>query len=167
MEEFIHKLGVDWRLLLSQIVNFLILLTILRIFAYKPILKILHERKKKIEEGLTKAKEADTRLSEIQELSKEKLKEAEHKALQMLRNTEEKAKRVEVELLKKAQEKETAAMKSAELAILGKREEAEREMQKEAAKMVKEALVKTVGMDPKHVDEALIQKALTQMHNAK
>ncbi|KAF0092758.1 MAG: hypothetical protein FD128_2819, partial [Hyphomonadaceae bacterium] len=32
MEEFIKQFGIDWRLLVSQAVNFLIVLTVLRMF---------------------------------------------------------------------------------------------------------------------------------------
>ena len=39
MSQLFSQLGIDWHLLLSQAVNFLILLVILRLVAYKPILK--------------------------------------------------------------------------------------------------------------------------------
>ena len=38
MSELLSKLGIDWRLLIAQLINFLILLFVLRRFAYKPIL---------------------------------------------------------------------------------------------------------------------------------
>ena len=164
MEEFISKLGIDWRLLASQIVNFLVLIAVLRAFAYKPILKILKERRAKIEEGLAKASEADVRLREIDELAKGKMKDAEQGALGLLRATEEKAKKVEQELLSKARERETAMMKSTEAAIEGKKEESRRAMEREAAELVKRVLVKTVELAPHAIDEALIKKAI---HEAK
>lgn len=163
MAEFVEKLGIDWKLFLSQTVNFLLLLTILRLFAYKPLLKILKDRRKKIEEGLEKAAAADTRLHEINEIAKEKMKAAEQEALMLLKQTEEKSKDMEAALMQKAHEKEAELLKSAERAAQGKREEAQRLMEQEAAELVKQALIKTIELDPEKIDEALIKKAVGQI----
>jgi len=160
MQDLLVKLGVDWKLLLSQAVNFLLLVGILRYFAYGPIVKMLAERKRRIEEGVMKSEEADKRLGEVNVMAKEKMKEAEGKAMAMIREGEARAKEREAELLEEARKKEMAMMKSAELAVLAKKEEAAREVAKEAAMVVKMAIAKTVEMDPEHIDEALVQKAI-------
>lgn len=167
MGQFVEKLGIDWKLFLSQTVNFLLLLTVLRLFAYKPLLKIMKDRRRRIEEGLEKAAAADTKLHEINEIAKEKMKAAEQEALILLRQTEEKSKEIEAALLLKAHEKEAELIKSAERTAEGKREEARRIMEQEAAELVKQALVKTVELDPEKIDEALIKKAVGQItHSA-
>ena len=51
MNAFISQFGLDWKLFLSQLVNFILILIILTIFVYKPVLKIIKERNKKIKEG--------------------------------------------------------------------------------------------------------------------
>jgi F-type H+-transporting ATPase subunit b len=43
--------GWNWRLFLSQVISFCIVAFLLRRFAYKPILAVLEERRRKIEEG--------------------------------------------------------------------------------------------------------------------
>ncbi|MEK7193279.1 MAG: hypothetical protein AAB652_00650 [Patescibacteria group bacterium] len=163
MQDFIEKLGIDWRLLTSQVVNFLLLLTVLRLFAYKPVLKILKDRKRKIEEGLEKTAEAETKLHEVSLIAKEKIKEAEGEALMILKTTEERARGMESELIEKAHEKEALMMKNTERALQAKEEAAEKTIREKAAILVKEALVKTVEMDPEKIDEALIKKALGQI----
>ena len=50
--ENVVKLGLNPAWLLTQIVNFILLLAILRAVAYKPILGMLETRKKKIQESL-------------------------------------------------------------------------------------------------------------------
>ncbi|MEK9178109.1 MAG: ATP synthase F0 subunit B, partial [Patescibacteria group bacterium] len=64
MEEagIIGQLGINWKLFLSQAVNFFILLIVLRAFVYKPLIQVIEKRNKKIKEGLEKAEEADVRL---------------------------------------------------------------------------------------------------------
>ena len=163
MRELLHQLGIDWRLLLSQAANFLILLVVLRVFAYKPILKVLKDRKQRIEEGIAKAKEADIRLHESNAAAKEKMKQAEQEVLVLMRAAEENAKKREVKLLKEAGEKKLMLMKEAERVIEARREEASREMQKKAAELVKAAIIKTVELDPAKIDDALIQKAISEV----
>ncbi len=163
MSDLISQLGIDWRSLASQAVNFLILLLILRFFVYKPVVRILKERKAKVEEGLAKAKEADERLNQIEEIGKEKLKEAEGEATNILRATEERAKKTEAELLAEAKRKETEELKRTEVLLRSKEEESRLLMKKEAAKLVKDAIIKTVELSPDKIDDALIQKAIKEV----
>ena len=52
--QLLSQLGIDWKLFLSQAVNFFILLLVLTFFVYKPLIKIVKERNKRIKEGLGK-----------------------------------------------------------------------------------------------------------------
>jgi F-type H+-transporting ATPase subunit b len=160
MQQLVHQLGLDWKLLLSQAVNFLLVLIILRIFVYKPILKIMKSRRMKIEEGLEKAEAADHRLTEINEIAKSKIKEAEQEALGILRQTETRAKVVETNMLEAARKKESELLENTELIIKGKEKEAEQMFYKKAAEVVKAAVVKTVELSPEEIDAALVEKAL-------
>lgn len=160
MAELLHQLGIDWRLLLSQAANFLLLLIALRAFAYKPIMKILKDRRWKIEDGLLKAKEADNRLHEANEMAKRKMKTTQDEAMHLLKDAEAKAKELEGKLLEAAREKEAALLRNTDMIIHGKAEEARREIHAEAVRLVTGALVKAVELDPKAVDEALIKKAV-------
>ena len=163
MAELFSKLGLDWKLLLSQAVNFLLLLFLLRKFAYQPLLKVLKERREKIEEGVAKAAEAEGRLAEANAIAKDKMKAAESEALAMLRATEEKSKQVEAGLLEEARKKESAMLAGAELAAKAKEKEALDGFRREAAAMVRQAIVRTVEMAPQHVDEALVKKAVEEI----
>lgn len=163
MSELISQLGVDWRSLVGQAINFLLLLIVLRLFVYKPVIKILKDRKSKIEEGLVKAAEADRRLGEMAIKEKERMKKAEEEALMLLRKTEEKAKHLEGEMLRGAQEKEREALERTAIILKAKEEEMKKAMEKEAIHMIKSALQKTVEMKPGDIDEALIEKAIKQI----
>jgi hypothetical protein len=55
MDKAVEALGLNLPQLIAQIVNFFVLLFILRLVAYKPILKMLDERKQRIAEGLNAA----------------------------------------------------------------------------------------------------------------
>src|SRR5438105_474058 len=106
MEGLIEQLGINWKLFLSQAVNFFILLLILRAFVYKPLLTVIKKRNEKIKEGLEKAEEADIRLKEVDIIAKHKLQEADLKSIDIIKHTEQKAKELEQRLQKKAEEKQ-------------------------------------------------------------
>jgi F-type H+-transporting ATPase subunit b len=160
MSQLFSQLGIDWHLLLSQAVNFLILLVVLRFVAYKPLLKILHKRRETIEEGLTKAKEANVRLHDIEEIGKGKIKEAEAQSLRILKKTESDAKVLEANLLTEAKRKEADELKNVQAVLRAEEVASRRAMEKEAAALVKAAIIKTVELSPAAIDEALITRAI-------
>ncbi len=60
--EILSKIGFDWQVALANLVNFLIIFFLLKRFVFKPVAKILEERKNKIADGLEKAALAETAL---------------------------------------------------------------------------------------------------------
>ncbi len=158
------QLGIDWKLFLSQAVNFFILLVILTVFVYKPLMKIVKERNKKIEEGLEKAKEADIRLGEIDTISKKKLKETDQQSIKIIKDTEQRAKQLEQSLQKKAEEKQAELLRQIELNYQKQQEESKQKVSKQAAELVKKFIIKTVELKPEAIDEALINKAVSQVN---
>lgn len=82
--EILDKFGFEPILFIAQIVNFLIIFFVLKKFLYKPLLKIIDERKKKIEEGLTAAEENNKKLTETIEKEQEILKKAQIEARKLI-----------------------------------------------------------------------------------
>lgn len=163
MSQLLSQLGIDWRLLIAQAVNFFLLLVILRLFVYKPLIGMMHERRKKIEEGIAKAEEADERLKEVNHIGIEKIKEAEATAMGILKKTELDAKALEASLLAKAKERESAAMASAEERIRGRETDADRAMTAEAAMLIKSAVARLVELSPEKIDDALVARAVKEV----
>lgn len=82
--EILNNFGFEPILFVAQIVNFLIIFWVLKRFMYKPVLKLLDERKKKIEDGLKHAEEAEKRLTESIQKEEEMLKKAQSEAKKMI-----------------------------------------------------------------------------------
>lgn len=78
--EILDQFGVKPMLLAAQVVNFLVLLILLKKFLYKPILKVLEERKKVISQSLQNAAEIEDRLNKIGADREKKLHEAANEA---------------------------------------------------------------------------------------
>ena len=68
----ITALGFNLPALVAQLINFTLLLIVFRVLVYRPLLNMLDQRKKRIEEGLEASDEAKRRLSQTeQEVAKE------------------------------------------------------------------------------------------------
>lgn len=65
--EILHAFGIDWRLLIIQAVNFGLLMLALWYFLYGPLMRLLDERRAKIEKGVTDADRAAHDLSRAEE----------------------------------------------------------------------------------------------------
>ncbi len=156
-----EQLGLNWKLLLSQTVNFFILLIVLRFFVYKPLLAIIKKRNEKIQEGLQKAETADSRLKEVDEIAKNHLKKANQESIEIIKNTQQKAKELAEILQNKAEAHHKALIDQAKLEYQKQQEQTQQLVFLQALDLVKKTIIKTVQLDPKHVDEAMIEKAVT------
>lgn len=67
MDKILAQFGVQPVLLAAQIVNFFILLFILKKFLYKPILKTLEARKQRIAQSLKQAEEIEIKMQKANE----------------------------------------------------------------------------------------------------
>ena len=90
--EILEDFGVEPILLLAQVVNFVILLYILKRFLYKPILKVLEERKKKIETSVKQSEEMQKRFDEITKKQTEILDKAKVESEQIIEGAKNEAK---------------------------------------------------------------------------
>ncbi len=125
------KLGIDFKILIGQIVNFVILLFLLKKFAYKPFLNILEKRKTKIEEGVRKSEEAEKSLQKIRALEGEIRENGEQKARVVIKEAEARAEARAKDIL-------ALAEKEKEKVIQKARETAEKEAAEEKKKREKE-----------------------------
>jgi len=165
MSELFGQLGVDWRLLLSQAINFSILFAVLTVFIYRPLIRLIKERASKIKLGLEGAAEAERRLGEIDLLKQAKMTETEREALQLLNKAEEEAMSRGNVILASAEEKARAREAEEEKILDQKRREEIERTYREAAGLVRSALVKTVELDPSKIDEKLIRGAIESLRS--
>ena len=76
--------GWNWQLFLSQIISFSIVAILLRKFAYKPILAVLEDRRRKIEEGQLNAEKIRKELAEAEKRYQEIVGKANADAQRMI-----------------------------------------------------------------------------------
>ena len=165
MNALFEQLGINWKLFLSQSVNFFILLIVLRAFVYKPLLIVIKKRNDKIKEGLVKAEEADIRLKEVDNIAKDKLQQADQDSIIIIKKTEEKAKILDKEIQEKAEQKQKEINELLKQSFAKQQEEAKEKILSEAGELIKRTIIKTVELKPDAIDDALIKKAVTEVKN--
>ena len=87
-----ERFGFDAPFFVAQIVNFLIVALILYFFAFRPVLKIIDERQRKINDGLQYAEEMKAKLAETEKKYNEIIKQGNQEAQQALDEAREHAK---------------------------------------------------------------------------
>lgn len=87
--ELFKQFGLEPVLLGAQVINFLVVLFILRKFLYGPILTLLKKRQDTIKDGLRSSQVAQERLEKVLEQEKTILKNAQVQAKQIIQDAKE------------------------------------------------------------------------------
>lgn len=145
MSELLQKLGVDWRLLIAQIVNFFILFFILRKFLYRPVLSYLEERRKHIANGVRDAERASERLRTIELERQEVLHRAEVERRSLLEAATAEVEAVRKQRLEAATAEASALIKRTKIEIARAKNEFFDETRQELAGLIVAATRKVVA----------------------
>lgn len=162
--DILDTLGIDWRLLIAQVVNFGILLFVLHRFAYRPILKVLGDRRERIAKALTDAKAVEERSARSEEERRERLAHAEEEANIILAETRQQAEQLRTRMFEDAQAELAAVRLDAATQAKQMKEQALAEARMELAGLVVDATEKILGEKMTTVrDEELVRKTLKEL----
>ena len=98
----IAALGFNLPGLIAQLINFGVLLLILRLFLYPPLMRVLDERKRRIQEGLERAEQAVEQAQASEGEAKRIMEEARAEAREAVARSQETAQRLREELEQRA-----------------------------------------------------------------
>jgi F-type H+-transporting ATPase subunit b len=132
MSALFAAFGVNWKLLLVQAVNFTLLLSVLTYFLYRPVLKIIDERQKKIADSVKTAEEAARRLQDAKSESEQIVGGAAREAEGLVAQARTRAEERGQEIMKGAEARAQATLKDA----AERAEEAKRAALKESQKEI-------------------------------
>ncbi len=93
----IGALGINLPSLLAQLINFTLLMVLLSVLAYRPLLRIMDERRKRIQEGLEAAEESKNRLSETEREVTKELEKARQEGQALISQAQQISSRVQEE----------------------------------------------------------------------
>ncbi len=84
LENILHSFGVEWPLFIAQLIVFLIVMIILKKYAFGPIIQVLEERRRKIAESMANADKIKKDLSAAQARQQAVLDDANAQAQKMI-----------------------------------------------------------------------------------
>ena len=102
VEQIARTFGVDWSHLVAQMISFSIVCVVLQRFAYKPVLKMLEERRQQIAQGQANAEQIKAELARIEAQRKEVLDKANAEAGRLIEEGRSAAARVQEQETQKA-----------------------------------------------------------------
>lgn len=145
MDKAVEALGLNLPQLIAQVVNFFILLAILRMVAYKPILKMLDERKQKIAEGLNAAEIARAEAASAQANIQAQLDAARKEGQEIVANAQGIATRIQTEAREQSARDREAAIERARTEIQLERDRAIADLRGEFADITVRAAEKVIN----------------------
>ena len=143
--EILNNFGIQPLLLAAQIVNFLIILFLLKKFFYKPIVKALEERKKRIAESLENADLIEENLKKTEEKSAQIIEEARKSAQYLITQANQEAERISQQALDEAKITIEEAKKEAVAQSQIQKRQMQKELEKETISLVAEVVKKVLG----------------------
>ena len=154
MQELLTQLGINGKALLYQGLNFTLLLIVLTFAVYRPLLKAMRVRREKIVMGLRGAEEAAARITEAEKEKEQRIAAADQQALVIIATAETEAGVRGKEIITVAEHTAEGVLAEAETVAQHRRVQELKKLATESRQLVKEAIIKTVGLDPKAIDEA-------------
>ncbi len=168
MEDLPIKLGINWPVLLTQVVTFIILLVVLRIFAYKPVMRMLDERSKRVRESMDQAEALKEQSTRGEEQVKKQLEEASREGQERIARAVKAGEDVKQRSQEDAKKEAETLLTRARSEIQRERDDAISEVRREFADLTVLAAGKVIekSLDKKEHRE-LIDKVLEESSTGK
>lgn len=163
----LNALGVNGGDFLIQIISFIIVFLILKRFAFKPILKIMSDRKKLIEDGVTLGEQMKKKTVELEDEIAKKLHDARSDADKIISSAQLEARELVIAAEENAKAKVDQISADAQEKIKRDTSNARKQLEGELIGLISEATEAIIDekVDAKK-DAELIDKALRQRKTA-
>jgi len=135
-------LNVDPGLIIWTIITFLILLFLLRVTAWKPILRALDQREENIRSSLEEAEKAREEANRVLQENKKNLEQAEEQVQKILKDGRALAEKMRQDTINKANEESRRMIDHAKQQIEREKQEALKELRAEVASLAVQAASK-------------------------
>ena len=158
-----EDLGINLPVLVAQLVNFTFLLIVLRLFVYKPVLRMLDARRERIREGLSAAERGREQAAEASAAAQQQIEEARREGQAIVAQAQQIAQRLQEEGRQQALQQQEAMLERARTEIQMERDTAISELRREFADLTISAAEKVIGQSlDRNAHQRLIDEALAQ-----
>lgn len=163
MEDLPVKLGINWPVLLTQVVTFIILLVVLRFLAYKPIMRMLDERSKRVKESMEQAEAVKEQSERAEDELKKQLEEASREGQERIARAVKAGEEVKLKAQEDAKKEAETLLNRARSEIQRERDDAVGEVRREFADLTVLAAGKVIEKSlDKEEHRELIDKVLEE-----
>lgn len=164
MQELLNSFGVNGFLLAAQLVNFLIILYILKRFALGPILKLLNDRKETIVENLENAEETKKLLEQTEKREKDVLRKAQEQAQEIINEAKKQAIEAQAETETRTKERVERMLEDAQKKIEEQTTLAEKQLASHVTKLSVDILERSLkGFFTDQEQKEVVEKAVKQI----
>lgn len=111
--ELLAKLGINWQLLIAQVVNFMIVLGVLGFFIYKPILNLLDSRAERIRKAMEDAKKVENQMQDLEKMRLEEMKKLDQESGAYFERVRKQADQLQEEILTNAKKEAEGILQNA------------------------------------------------------
>jgi F-type H+-transporting ATPase subunit b len=162
--EIIKDFGIDPLLFGAQVINFLIVLFILKRFLYKPIISLLQKRQNQIKEGITKAIDAQKTLEKAILQEKTILVNANANAKKIIDDATDHSVEISKQIQDNAKKQADRILKQAYLQIEKEAKETEKRLAESISEMSVRFLQKALeGLFTKQQQEEVMKTAIKKL----
>lgn len=134
--DILNNFGIRPTLLIAQIVNFVIILFLLKKFFYKPILKVLDDRKKRIEQSLKNADAIEEKLGKTEEQSSKIIQDAQLQAQNLIAEAKKEAEIISQKATQDARLTAEEFLSNAKIQLEAERLQMQEKLEKETLELV-------------------------------
>lgn len=139
------ELGLNVPVLVAQLLNFFILLVLLRMFLYRPILDMLDRRAQRIREGLEAADQSKEHAAQAEQEVAHQLDEARRQGQSLIGQAQEATNRIQEESRNQARREGEMLLERARSEIQLERDQAIAELRREFGELTVSAAEKVIG----------------------
>ena len=158
-----EKLGINPGLLIAQIFNVVLLVILLTRYLYRPVLNMLNERTRRIQESLRETEQVKEQLARANQDYDQKLAQARQEAAGILGQAQERAKIQDAEIIAQArQEADRIRSEARELAVQ-ERDQLMRDLKNQMADLVTATASRVLGAELKSNHDQLIEESLASL----
>lgn len=145
LEVLLEKFNVNWLWFSFQLINFLLVIIVLKKFAFTPIVAMLEQRKMRIAEGEEKLKRIETQLAESEERTAAALEKANNDAKRLIEEAKTSAAVLTEEKTQDAIAKAQAILTKAEAAAQAERNQLIAELKQDFGRLVASTTASVTG----------------------
>lgn len=159
--DILEQFGINWKLLVIQIINFLVLLLILKKLLYKPVISILEKRRAEVTASMKASEEMQKEKDAFTKEAAKEMEEVRKKAHDVTARADEAAANAKRQAQEDAQKQAQEIVATAKKEVAAEKEKIIDDVRGEIAGIVVETTQKVLGKELEGSHEEFIRREVS------